>query len=326
VNLRILSPDANGWIDPPVHDTLRQLPNLVTDVEPDAWLVPITYGSHFKFEGLAQIKGKKWVLVDYSEFGWDWKQDTSYKWLNGDRFKHPSFAHHEEYIKLQHFMLDNPPILTFQRELLERDRSDTLVPIEYLSWLPDDRGMDTKEQFLKRPLDVSYIWSRSHEERPKMHGAIFDCCGGWGYDVISEFSHVERALQESRSAKKWLSVHVPHYARIDVREVQKFVKMSKITISMPGCGVKCFRHGEVCQDAIMAMLKDELAWSYPWNYGNSIPICSSDIDERQITEISNSLENQDLYNIYIAAMENGRKYRSETYLRQWVMGNIQRVL
>ena len=108
-----------------------------------------------------------------------------------------------------------------------------------------------------------------------------------------------------------------------MRECQKYIRQSKITISMPGCGVKCFRHGENCQDAIMAFPIDSLAWSYPWTEQNSIRFIPFGAFAGSIHR---SIENSNLYELYCAATENGRNYRPETYLRRWVLANIERNL
>lgn len=239
---------------------------------------------------------------------------------------HHSYRNNEEYQAFDNFVKENPPILTFQRELLEVDRTDRILPIEYTAWLPEFGG-DPKEDFDKRPLAVSYNWGRSSESRVYMHAAIFNNAPRRGYDVVSEFSHVEKAVSENPDSEKWLSVHVPHYARIDVKEVQKFVRMSKIAIIMPGAGVKTFRHGENCGDAIMAIPQDRLAWSYPWTSENSIRLDSAwTSGSLPVDELCDFLRRKDLHDIYVNAMENARNYRYETYMRRWVCGNIEKFL
>lgn len=315
---------------------LRQIPKDSLADSPqsaDVTIVPITLFDWYRFneDQLSQLIGKRWILMDYCEFGWDWDQNTSYLWGQSDE-SHSMLSHHrfkiqseanDSYRKFDEFVRNNPPILTFQRELLQRDRNERRVPIEYTHWVRE-YGNDTKEEFLKRKLEVSYNWSRSHEDRLTVHAAIFRYASSFGYDVISEFSHVERALHENVNTPKWLSVHVPHYARIDVHDVQNYIRMSKVTIVMPGCGNKCFRHGEVCCDAIMAMPENNLAWSYPWHMGNSIPMHHNDLFS--IKYIIDDLNSEDLYEIYANAMENGRNYRYDTYIRRWIIGNIARVI
>lgn len=329
MKLAILSPDQGSWVDPPVHSILKQIPDInnTSVSEADCVIIPISYNRDFKFNEDLRYLSKPWALADFSEFGWQWGQKNSYLWgFGGDRLCVPQFGESAEYVKFMNFTLDNPPILTFQRELLQKDVTDQLIPIEYLSHL-QEFGLDTKEEFQKRPLEVSYNWGRSHEDRMRMHGEIFCQAPNLGYDVISEFSHVDKAIADNPKSKKWLTVHSPHYGRIDVSEVQRFNRMSKVVIAMPGAGFKTFRHGEMCGDAIMAIPRNNLAWSYPWDDGNSIQIEASGIDRVvSVSLIYGKLQRDDLYQLYCNAMENARNYRYQEYLTRWVVGNIRRCL
>ena len=123
LKIHIQSPDADNVIDPPVHHILRHLPqeNKASSIEQcDVVIVPITHFHWFKFseENMDKVRGKKWVLMDYSEFGWDWNQDTSYLW-GQSMLDCPKFGESEHYRKFDQFVRENPPILTFQRELLK---------------------------------------------------------------------------------------------------------------------------------------------------------------------------------------------------------------
>ena len=321
MKLHVLSPAADGWIDPPTDSLFRQLPNKSELAAADAVLVPISFKHDFKFDERLgdKLNGKKWVLSDWSEFGWQWDQQQGFLW-GRDRIEHPAFRDHAEYQKFDQFVRDNPPVLTFQRELLEKDRTDKLLPIEYLSWLPE-HGNDTKDDFLKRPLEVSYYWGRSSEWRVQMQGDIFAEAAARGFDVLTQFDHVDKAIQDNANSKKWLAVFTPHYSRIRVEDIQYIVRKSKVTIIMPGAGIKTFRHGEHCGDAIMALRNDRLAWAYPWT---AVQNC---LNAEFAWTIWSDLQDQDrLYDIYVAAMENARNYRPAEYLRRWVNGNIERVL
>lgn len=319
----IQSPCFSGNVDGPVDSMLRQIPGecKASHLEAaDAIIVPITHFHWFKFnpEAMDKVRGRRWVLMDYSEFGWDWDQGTSYNW-GSTMLNLPKFGENEEYRKFDQFVRDNPPILTFQRELLQKDRTDKRIPIEYTAWLPE-HGNDPKEDFFKRPLEVSYYWGRSHEDRPRVHGEIFLEASNKGFDVLTQFDQIENAIKDNANSKKWLAVFTPHYARIRVEDIQGIIRRSKATIVMPGCGVKTFRHGEHCGDAIMAAVPDNLAWSYPWVIGeNCLNATPSGLTEQ--------LQDKDrLYQIYVNAMENARNYRYQEYLRRWVIGNIERVL
>ena len=150
-----------------------------------------------------------------------------------------------------------------------------------------------------------------------VQGEIFQLAAKMGFDVLTQFNFVEPAIRDNQSSKKWLAVFAPHYARLDVNEVQPIIRKSKVTIVMPGCGIKTFRHGESCGDAIMATPYNNLAWSYPWISGENC------LDLSDLQELHASLRDAvKLCNIYRSAMENARNYRIDTYLRRWVVGNI----
>ncbi len=326
----LLSPDAEHRYDPPSWDTIRQMEGRVDSIkEADVVGIPITHRNDFKFrESLGdEIGDKPWVLYDWSEFGWDWTQEDSYLW-GYRRMEHPAFRQSKEYRKFDDFVREHPPIMTFQRELLAKDVTDRLQPIEYLNWLRNDHGNDTEEEFKKRPLEVAFNFGRSSETRMWLHGEIFKSAGRFGYDVISEFSHIDKALEDNKTSFKWLSVHVPHYARIDVHDVQKINRKAKVGIILNGAGVKTFRTGETCADFIMAMPKDKLAWAYPWDHSNSIVLPQlTEMSAHEAAEkVRNELMRVDLYQLYGEAMANAQRYEYATYLRRHVSNQIQKFL
>ncbi len=332
MKIHLLSPDAKDWIDPPIHSLLRQIPdaNKAPSVAAaDVTIVPVSFLNEFRFNESAmnQLRGKRWVLQDWAEFGWDWDQKSSKLW-GSDRVESGRF-NNEEYRKFDEFVRGNPPILTFQRELLEKDRTDRLLPIEYTAYLPES-GADSKDDFLKRPIESLFNWGRSSETRMYMHAAFFSQSPAFGYDVISEWSHIAKALKENICGPmKIVSAHVPHFARIDVAEVQKFCRLSKVGVILNGCGVKTFRDGECCQDFIMARPKNNLAWSYPWDDSNSIvlPDCLS-VESAQdaVKVIMDALMRPDLYELYLRSQSNASNYRYDSYLRRYVMANIERCM
>lgn len=324
----ILSPDSQGRIDPPVFDLLRQIPERTMGIhDADVVVVPVTRLPDFKFNPALNDLKKPWVLVDFWEQGWNWSAKTSVQF--GRNFmQHGSSEDIEnpEWRKFDDFVRQKPPIMRFQRELLEQDRDDKTQPVEYVSHLTD-YGMSTKDEFKARQMDCLYNWGRSSEYRMALHGAIFQFAGKFGYEVISEWNHIP--LVTARS-KKWASVHVPHYARIDVKEVQKHNLQSKIGIVMNGCGKKVFRTGEICQDLVMAIQSDNLAWSIPWTDGHNclrlnIDSMESSQYEAAIKKICNAVMNIDwLYEIYCNAMATAREYHFETYLRRQIVAKIEK--
>lgn len=310
--------DQNGTYDPPSWDTVRQMPGRVDSRnDSDVVVVVQTWHPDFKFnQSFSQLIGDKpWVLIDFREFGWDWDQSETPEW----KTRNQDFADFQKVIE------DKPPILTFQRELPSGEVfSMRKLPIEYVSWLHES-GMATKEEFNSRPIEVLYNWGRSHEDRMRMHGSIFSSAPRFGYDVISQWDHIDKAMADNPNSRKWVSIHAPHYGRIDVREAQKFNQRSKIVIAMPGAGFKTFRHGEMCGDAIMAIPYNDLAWSYPWTAENSIVLEEIPFDH-PVKTISDALMDINLYDIYVQAMLNAANYRFDCYSRRHIAGNIEKFL
>jgi hypothetical protein len=320
----LIHPDVTGRYDPPGSDTVKQIPNRVDDPkDADVLLMPVARFDEFKFDERLNDINKPWVLFDWCEFGWDDPMTTSYRW-GRDRLSHPSFQN-PEWEKFDKFVRDHPPIMMFQRELRKEDASDYIQPIDYLNWLPE-LGGENRDDFMKRPLDVSFNFGRSHEGRMWMHGAIFQNAGRFGYDVISEFSHIEKEIENQ--GRKWLSVHSPHYARLDVREVQKVNRKSIISLVLPGAGQKTFRLSECCADGIMAMPRHNLACAYPWTGNNSIqlpPLNSIEDANESVKIMADALMGRDyLYEIYCRAMENALNYRAESYMRRHVHAQIEK--
>ena len=327
----LISAEIDHRFDPPAWETIKQMEGRIDSIrDADVIGLVITKQPNFRFRDSLpdEIKEKKWVLYNWVENGWNWDQSETMTFgKNTESFFGSEYSH--EWNKFDSFVRDNPPILTFQRELLQRDRTDRLIPIEYLNWLPD-RGASTKDNFIKRPVDVLYNWGRSSEYRMMMQAAIFVAATKIGFDVITEWKHLELLIRDNPSAKKWMAIHAPHFARIDVKEVQEFAIRSKISLLVSGCGIKLFRSGEVCMDGVLAMQKDDLAWSYPWDESNcirydwpsSIESCLNAIDSIN----TNLMDLDALYERYLSGVENGRNYRPENYHRRWIKANIEKYL
>ena len=327
----MMSADARGEFDPPGWDVVRFTPGRTED-KSQADVIFLVSNRHpmFRFNERLheEMVGKPWVFFNWTENGWDWNQQVSHFYgKNTEKFFGDGYNEH--WRAFDKFIQEHPPILTFQRELLERDRSEKILPLEYTGWLPES-GSDTKDEFRKRPISALFNWGRSSESRMYMHAAFFSQAPAFGYDVISEWSHIEKAIKENISGPlKMCSVHAPHFARIDVREVQKFCRMSQIGVIMNGAGVKTFRDAECAQDLLMARPYNLLAWTYPWDETNSIvlPDCQTvESAQKAIKVIMDSIMRPDIYDIYMAGQDNARRYRHENYLRQHVQANVEKAL
>lgn len=315
MKLFVQTPDAGGQIDgTTIQSLLRQLPTVDNINSADAVIIPISYFGNYKFnDALLQIK-KKIVVIDYIEHGWDF-DFIKPNILGCDIHKSCGHLNNEEYAKLDQWAKANPPTLTFKRELARKDLSDHYKPIEFLCYWPSQRIV-SREEFDNRPIEVFNYWGLSNPIRPRVHGEIFIHAHNNGYNFVDGWD------QKLLDKRNWVTLHAPHYLRVKMSQIMEWVKRSKICLSMPGAGIKCFRHAEL-SSSIMALPYDELAWSHDWNHGEN---CVRLKEGEEIETLLLWLKSERLYEIYLKAQETFDRYRPERYAREYIIPNIERVL
>jgi hypothetical protein len=319
----IISANKDGSIDGVVSAMLSDL-----DVSVD--IVPIA--SYFNYEFNPELlKLGRWVLVDMCELGandWD-RTDTHLFGINSYKFRK---AQTEEWIKFDDFVRSNPPLVYLKRELLRKDVGGNVYPIEFPCFHPS-YPISSREEFEARPIDMFHYWGWSNESRRTFHGNVFVNAAKKGYTVIDNFYHFEQGLKDYAESKKvWATVCVPHFARIPMEQVLYINGLSKLSVSLPGAGVKCFRSAEAPINSIMVMQKDNLAWSYPWDETNSmqVPIGNTMDDIRglngspEIPVIEAALKRTDLHDIYRKGIENLENYRLDNYLSKYIKPTIEK--
>lgn len=194
-----------------------------------------------EFEKL-QRSGKPIVVFDYWEIGWD--KDAS-----GLPFPEMNLFH-------------DRVVAYFKRELAKND-THGWHPIDfYNGW--EWPTIDTYEQFCARPIDVMMCYGLSHPIRPKVHAAIMTS-GLWTYIDQPEYIKHENGPFA-------LCMFRPHYARVSQEQLLPLQAKSKIVISLPGAGIKCFRHLESPLNSVMAMPVNNLVWQAGWDQTNSIQV------------------------------------------------------
>lgn len=328
MKLFIQSPDARGTIDPPVHKILRQIPGIVESAhEADIVLVPITRLPDFKFNPEIHRMHKPWVLVDFVELGWEWDQRQSHFWgQNSDDFKCFD-SNRKEWGEFDCFVGTCPPDLVLMRELLKKDVSERVQPIDYLCYgfIPPPQR---KEQFDARPIQILNYWGRSSEHRMDLHGKFFQRARTalWGgYEVVTQFDHIRPALQNLKGAKLIASIHTPWYARTLMELIFSYQELAKVSVAMPGDGVKTFRDAEASINAVMAKPADNLARAYPWDDSNSLVLPFAGVGDpaSKIWEESHLLA---LYDIYVAGIQNACRYTPDHYVKNHILPKLEAIL
>lgn len=265
-----------------------------------------------------ELENIPFIVIDVIENGWnDTSKDTLIVGENTSEFFNSS-----GWLLLHDFLKENKPVLYFKRELKKKDATDTILPCEYPNW-QERYPLQLKEEFNNRPISVFNYWGRSHEARLILHGEIWKNAARKGYTVCDNVYQFNNFMHdEKNNPNKWVSFHLPHYSRIDISELMKINAMSKLSVSMPGCGIKCFRStGESLVNSVLVLPEDDLAYSYPLEHGiNCIKFSiNEDVtglkNEWSITEaIETALQRNDLYDIYLNGYKAAEFYRIENYI------------
>lgn len=315
----ILSPDSAGKIDGTVTTQLLDfLPNKVsTESAADVVIVVLAYmpDFHFNFQ-LLDIK-KPVVLFNYLEFGWSWNRADS-NLLGAGNLTKCGHLNNEEWATLDNWVRYQPPRLEFQRELFQRDVTPARLPVEWLCYLPASPAQD-KESFDARPFDVLNVWGLSNPVRPRLHGNIFIGSQQYGYNVIDAWG-----MDQSVQGRTWVTIFTPWQSRQHINELMRWQRRAKLSVSLPGCGWKCFRHSESIVDCVMALPYDPgLAWTYPFEHGVN---CIRLNPDNMLADLDTATKRTDLHEIYLRGLETADKYRSERYVAEYILPKIAAVL
>jgi len=292
--MNIASPDARSQVDPTIRAGIL---NHIDSSLPIT-ILPVSYQPDFTFVP-PRISGK-YVIVDFLE---------------------PNFRQ-SEYDKFWAWTKQNPPTLHFKRELLKKDVTPTLKPIEFPCVFKPTRISD-RASFNARKFDVLYFWGYSHISRPLLQGDIWRGMGKDGISVLSHWDQIEgiENIPADQRGPLWLAVYTPHWTRKPMSEILPIMAQTKVTVAMPGNGEKCFRHAE-CVDTLMAMRVNDRAWSFPWNHNNSIQLGEGDEYEGLISAFGRS----DLYDFYMNCCDNMANYFAPTYAKNYVEAEIKKIL
>lgn len=271
-------------------------------------------------EEVLSLAGKPFLVFDFIENGWDDKStETLVVGQNTAQFGHIC---QNGWGRLHDFLSQNIALKYFKRELLKKDKTDWLLPVEYPNW-NNPYPMQSRLEFEARPISVFNYWGRSHEARVQLHGEIWKNASNGGYSVCDNMYYFNEFMKEEKGSK-WISLWIPHYGRTDISHLLAINGQSKLCMSLPGAGIKCFRStGEAIVNSVMVCKEDNLAWSYPFVAGENCVKFLEFGDEVEIIE--DALRNLDLYKIYFEGLKAADWYRSDNYINNYLLKEINRV-
>jgi|SRR6185503_2829563 len=280
-------------------------------------IVPISRVRNFKFNtDLLQVKD--YVLLDMTELDWNTPYEQTGTHLFGKNTK--IFPHFDgiEWLRFDEWVADNPPTIYFKRELLKKDITEAVVPIDYFNWI-NRINIQTREEFNKRIFDTFFFWGRSHEGRLQIHGDIWKGATQHGYSVCDNFMFLQDFVNNEQG-KKWCSLWMPHYKRIDISMLLSINGLSKISLAPFGAGRKTFRHLESSVNCCMLTWEDNFAWAYPWLHGEN---CIKSEIGKEVETIIEWLNKKELFDVYLECVHNANKYRPDVYCKEYIEKEIK---
>lgn len=295
----IITADKKGRTDAAYH-TLNTM-NVRLPIVIVSWVEDFVFN-----DSLLDIKN--YVLICYCEYGYDWDMVKSGSHIWGENSEKFPRYYNGDWVKFDNWVKENKPKLMLKRELLKNDVSDTIKPIEYFSSV-NELPLQSEQEFNSRPINCFQYWGRSNEERIRIHAEIWLHAYKKGFQPCDNLYYINHYLQEEKG-EKWVTLWIPHYARIDVNELMQINNLSKLSLSWAGAGFRCFRTAEAPTSSVMVMHNNNFAWSFPWNETNCILVES----KNEIRDIENNLTRNDLYEIYKAGVENSKNYLSKNYI------------
>lgn len=318
----VLSPDLQGRIDGTVAaNLLSGFPDQSSSRHDcDVILVPISTLADFKFNPALKDIDKPYVILDYLEY--EWCEDMPVTHLFGRntrdcRWLSPAWWDFCDFVR------DRPPAMYFKRELSVTEGAERVKPLDWPCYL-ESAPFQSEDEFNKRPVEVFYSWGFSHPSRPRLHGEIFKAMTTHGLGLISETDQFDGYFRNP-SARTWVSIFSPWYTRKPISDITWYQTRSKLSVSLPGCGKKCFRHAEAPVGTIMALQWDNLAWSFPWTHlDNCIRIGEQSIE--MLMNLDAATKRPDLYKIYVRSQETIELYRTKPYVQNYIIPAIASVL
>ena len=299
----IILADKNGNVDSSYHTLVKHIP---TDIP----IVMVSYLDNFVFnDELLSLKPKEFIVVDFIEMGWDYDYSNHTLENYYKRFKG------EEWKKYHDWAYNSEPLMCFKRELDKvTAKEQGYCPIDYPATV-EPIPIQSKEEFNNRPITAAYYFGRSHEGRLRLHGNIWEGATKYGYSVCDNIYQFNDFMHHERG-EKYISLHLPHYSRIDISHLMSINGMAKIGIVPHGAGIKTFRASEVSCNSVMLMWEDNLSWSYEWVHGVNCLKCKQGEELETIRQWQNS---DKLYNIYLEGVKTWEKYQTKNYIDNYLM-------
>lgn len=257
------------------------------------------------------IKNLPVVILDFREYGWNTSHNNCD--LAGFRMEKQPMYSGEQWALLHVWLQGKKIAAYFKREFSpEVGQLTPPFPVYPIDLISGRSGVGiiptTKDEYLSRPIDIMHWWGYSHEDRVWMNSALTG-------DIDSA---------------KYSCRNIPHLERVALAKVLEFQATAKMSLALPGCGHKTFRHSESCVNCVPVVSDCGMKFSVPWTKDNAVVLPTKDglIDPALSVEILRDFRYspEALWPRYQAAQESARLLDQSVYMDKFVNPLIQAAL
>jgi hypothetical protein len=317
--------DVNSKVDNCIRDQIFPFLDISSIDDADYVALAITYISDWEFdhEEFEKIKHKPFVVLDYIEYGHDVYENNHFFGVNTNDYI--KYFESKNLMDLDRALSKVKIQCYFKRELSDNSIKENLnfpvYPIEYPVLNYGEFSIDTEEKYNKRPIDIFFNWGWSNPSRPELHGAFYYLAEKYKYSVVSDHAQISKEKKDHPNKPIIYTSFTPHHSRLHMVDLLKIQQFAKISISLNGAGIKCFRHGESSINSLMALQENNMEWTHKWDQSNSIILPNKKnshlIDsESSISIMLDLLKSKSLYNRYINCINNNKFYHQKQYINE----------
>lgn len=317
----------NNYVCPVLQSYIfSKLPNVVNSINQADYVILAPSILNSKLNKKAFNIKKPYIIVDFLEYGMAWDSQKMPTHIIGKNTSEFEFSKQmPDWLEFDAFVKSKQPKLYFKRELKKSDYKDNIIPIEYPCKYKITAAAP-KNEFIKRFIDIFFWWGFSHASRPALHAEIYKQSASRKFHILSDWNSYNQKfvthVNNSSTKQVWAPFHIHHTSRVPMEQILNWQNRSKITVSLYGHGRKCFRHAE-CINTIMAKQDDGLSWSHPWKNNEN---CILLPENQEFEYLSNALNLNNLYEIYVKGQENLNHYFYLNYINNHVINQIKKFI
>jgi hypothetical protein len=317
--------DVNSKVDNCIRDQIFPFLDISSIDDADYVVLAITYISDWEFDAqeFEKIKHKPFVIFDYIEYGHEVYENNHLFGINTNDYI--KYFESKNLMDLDRALSQVEIKCYFKRELSlslnEKDIYFPVYPIEYPVLNYGEFSVDTEEKYNKRPIDIFFNWGWSNPSRADLHGSFYSLAEKFKYSVVSDHTQISKEKKDHPNRPIIYTSFTPHHSRLHMIDLLQIQRFAKISISLNGAGIKCFRHGESSINSLMALQENNMKWTYEWNNNNSIILPNKKnshiIDsESSISIMLDLLNSSNLYDRYVNCVNNNKFYNQKQYINE----------